>query len=252
MVIVTPVSHLTLTVESLKTISAYGSLEAREKPVPLGFESQVTFFHSEYEISMPWDNSMKTALINKIENFEFLKGVSFHMVSRFKKYKIIDGVAVGIGKPLSEECLMGHARRNIKWLKEVFVDKIIMVENNNDLGTSAYCTVTDPNFISRIVFENDIFFLYDHAHAMISAFSRQIPFLDYFHELPIEKTKQVHLSQPSFKNNIAKDSHNLPTLDQLNFCVENLDKNNIAYTVEFYKSLDELETFLDRLKGLLK
>ena len=127
-----------------------------------------------------------------------------------------------------------------------------MVENNNDLGTSAYCTVTDPNFISRLVFENDIFFLYDHAHAMISAFNRQIPFLDYFRELPIEKTKQVHLSQPSFKNNIAKDSHDLPTLDQLNFCVENLDKNNIAYTVEFYKSLDELESFLDRLKGLLK
>ena len=127
-----------------------------------------------------------------------------------------------------------------------------MVENNNDLGTTAYSIVTDPNFIRRIVFENDIYFLYDHAHAMISAFNKKLPFLNYFNKLPLERTKQIHLSNPSFKNNVAKDSHNLPTLKQVKFCVKQLEKTAIAYTVEFYKSLDDLEMFPAKLKVILK
>ena len=126
-----------------------------------------------------------------------------------------------------------------------------MVENNNDLGTSAYSVVTNPDFISRVVVENDIHFLYDHAHALISAFNNQIPFLDYFHKLPLERTKQVHLSQPSFENQIAKDSHDLPTSEQVNFCIDQLDATAIAYTVEFYKSLADLQTCLDKLKVVL-
>ena len=100
---------------------------------------------------------MKVALIKKVEDFSRLKGLSFHMVTRFENYKIVNGVAHGVGNPLNEECLFDNAKRNIKWLKEMFVDKIIMVENNNDLATSAYFVVTNPNFISRVVFEKDIF-----------------------------------------------------------------------------------------------
>ena len=159
---------MTTTQETLKKVSGYGSLEARDNIVPVGFQDQVTFFHSDYEVIKPWNNKMKASLIKKVEKFSSLKGLSFHMVTRYKTYDVIEGVAHGIGDHLSEKDLMKNTTKNVTWLKETFNSKVIMVENNNDLGTSAYSVVTNPDFISRVVVENDIL-LYDHAHALISA-----------------------------------------------------------------------------------
>lgn len=205
-------------------------------------------YHSELELTREWSDEEKNNLLNFIEKFPNLKGVSFHIVTRYPFYEMVNGVAFGKGNPMNETTLLLNAEVNANWFKEKMPKLILMVENNNDLGSDAYEIVTDANFLNKIVLSNDIYFLYDHAHALISSYNKKIKFEEYFKSLPISKTKQVHLSEPSFKNNIAIDSHLAPSTSQIDFCKINFQYSDVYLTIEFYNSLYELNLSLRTLK----
>lgn len=250
--IVTPISHLSTNDLFLDTVLKYGALEARDHFVLPKHFSHIVLYHSELELQKCWDDSCKEQLRQKLSLYWNLQAISFHMVTCFPTYILENGVAQGIGDQLSTETMLMNAFENCNWLKKYFPDLKILVENNNDLGSSAYDIVTDPGFISRIVLENDINFLYDHAHAMISAFNRRTPLNTYVDNLPNQKLLQIHLSEPSFSNDMAIDSHNPPSMKQLEFCMSRFKNKAIYFTVEFYKSLTELETCIRTLQGHLK
>ena len=248
MPIITPISHLSSEKYFFKKVLRFGLLEVRDNSNFIGYEDYITMYHSEFELTQPWSEKDKEKLKNFIPKFPFLKGISFHMVTKYCSYTFIDGVAHGKGKPLSENSLLNNASNNVKWLKENFPKLLFLLENNNDLGSDAYDIVTNPNFIKKLVLDNDIHFLYDHGHAMISSFNQNISLQEYFDKLPISRVQQVHLSEPTFLNNIAKDSHLAPSSSQIKFCIKNFGSLIQGYTIEFYKSLSGLEDSLNELK----
>ena len=70
----------------------------------------------------------------------------------------------------------------------VFGNKVdIAIENNNFYPTDAYRDVTDAKFISEIVSENNIKFLFDIAHAKVTCFNKNINFERYKSNLPMDR-----------------------------------------------------------------
>ena len=246
--IITPISHLCEEKAFFEVVLKYGELEVRDSSEFKGYERFVSMYHSELELTQKWSLEEKRKIIYFIQKFPNLKGLSFHVVTRYPSYQIIQGVAHGQDIPMQEETLLQNAEINVNWLKEKLPRLILMIENNNDLGSDAYKIVTDANFLNKLVSSNNINFLYDHAHAMISAYNQKINFRKYFSELPISRVRQVHLSEPSFENGIAIDSHLAPSTSQIKFCVNNFKINTISFTIEFYKSINELEKSLKILK----
>ena len=83
---------------------------------------------------------------------------------------------------------------------------------------------------------------------MISAYNKNIKFSNYFLDLPISMVRQIHLSEPSFYKGVAYDSHLAPSNSQIEFCVNKFKHNDIMFTIEYYKSLNNLEFSLKTLK----
>ena len=138
MPIITPISHLSAEPDFFKKILKFGPLEVRDHSKFEGYEHSVIMYHSEFELTQKWFDTQKRTLYNFISKFPNLKGLSFHMVTRYPSYKLVEGIAQGIGEALCEDTLLKNAEENVWWLKEKFPKMIFMVENNNDLGNDSY------------------------------------------------------------------------------------------------------------------
>ena len=246
--IITPISHLSKEKGFFQLLLKFGSLEVRDHSKFKGYEKFVTMYHSELELTQEWSQEKKNIFLNFVHKFINLKGISFHVVTRYDTYEIVKGIAYGRGNALDENTLLKNAEINVKWLKEKLPNIILMVENNNDLGSDAYEIVTDAKFLNKLVTINKINFLYDHAHAIISAYNKNMEFNDYFSDLPTSEIRQIHLSEPSFHKGVAYDSHLAPSNAQIKFCLNKFKQVDIIYTIEFYESLHNLEISLKTLK----
>jgi uncharacterized protein (UPF0276 family) len=87
---------------------------------------------------------------------------------------------------------------------------VVAVENLNFFPFPAYQHVCEPNFICDIVRDNDIKFVLDVAHAVISGRNLGIPPLDYILGLPLEHVAEIHLSEPAYRDSRWCDSHGPP------------------------------------------
>ena len=117
------------------------------------------------------------------------------------------------GIKISVEELKRNAQTNINTIKEIFGKDIsISVENNNYYKTEAYDYVTDPDFISSIVYDNDINFLFDISHARISAYNSGVDYCEYLLKLPLNRVNQIHISKEDVDSNgEVFDAHELPS-----------------------------------------
>ena len=68
---------------------------------------------------------------------------------------------------------------NIPKIKNILGDIEILIENNNYYPTKAYDIITDADFISNLVYDNNIGFLFDQAHAEITAHNQKIKYEEY-------------------------------------------------------------------------
>lgn len=247
--ILTPISHLSKNKNFLDTVIKYGKLESRDISISnTKLYKYIIFHHFDFEITKFWSSLDRQKIKQIILKFPNLIGISFHMITNCKNYKIQNGKAIFIDGYLSDKELKDNSSINVNWIKSNFKDLLILIENNNDLGEDTYKTVTDPDFITEITILNDIFFLYDHAHAKISAHNQKISFNDYFHRLPINKVKQVHLSKPIINKFETIDAHLPPDLNQIKFCISKFSNLDVFFTIEYYKSLNILNKKLDLLK----
>lgn len=251
-ILVTPVSHLSTNKRYFDSVLRYGYLEGRDEFSAGDHCDFVKVFHSEYQIHVEWTSQDRLQLVSKLNLYSNLEAVSFHMATRFRRYGVYDGVAAGIGEPMTAEAMLNAADMNIRWFRSVFTNIKVLVENNNDLGGEAYSLVTDPVFISEVVAANKIHFLFDYAHALISSYNQRVGFWKYFSQLPVDNILQVHLSEPGFVNGIAKDAHEIPCDSQIEFCLNQLNPNVKYYTIEYYKSLRILENCLSRIEEFLR
>ena len=140
------------------------------------------------------------------------------------------------------------------WLRSFLNPRILIaVENNNYFPTEAYQMVTDGDFITQIVEENDLEFLFDIAHAKITAHNRSLDYSDYLKTLPIDRTVQIHISRYEIKNGLARDAHKLPDEKTWQEVKILLDKIPVRYaTIEYYKDYDGLVRGLKKLRDLVE
>lgn len=182
------------------------------------------------------------------KNCDTLKFLSIHLLSQFKKTIEKNKKLFGIGKPLAKNKLLAKTKKNIRFLKKLFPKTKILIENNNDLGTSAYKKVTEPILFSKIISFSKAGILLDLAHAQISARNQKKNLKEYLQSLDKSNIYGLHLSRPCLQRKIY-DSHWLPNLSQVNFLNQNKKTFNIEFvTIEYYKNFKKLNSFLRKIK----
>ncbi len=249
--IATPVSHFFKDIEVRKKLITYSDvLELRDNDIQ--FDSVKSFiYHSEFNILANWTSKEEEKLLELNKKYHF-KAISFHLLSRYQENEIINNAFIGIGKPMTILNMKKNASSNIKLIRKVFKKNIpILVENVNHLLTDAYDIITETNFIKEIVELNDIYLLFDLAHAQITCINMNLDFKEYIHELPIIRIKQIHLSGCEILDGKAQDSHDtLREKDWEIFKELAAQTSCLEYiTLEYYK--DE-KNFIVQLKKLRK
>jgi len=147
-----------------------------------------------------------------------------------------------------------NTEKNISIIKNILgKDVLIAIENNNFYPTPAYENVCDPSFLRDLVFDNNINFLFDNAHAKVSSHNLGVDYDDYKNQLPLEKMVQIQFCQPSIpekKEETALDVHEIPDAKNVDEVLNMSTSFNIQYiTPEYYKDFDKLVEFLKSLRS---
>ena len=158
-----------------------------------------------------------------------------------------------VGKRLSSQEMLEHAATNTLWLKSTLGDQIKFgLENNNYYPTPAYEIVTDGDFITEVIRQNDLYLLLDIAHAMVTSHNMKIEYLEYVKSLPLDRLIQLHICVPELPpKGIGIDAHNSPDLAMEQRVVDTiLEYPQIQFlTIEFYKDKDILIKCIESLQN---
>ena len=253
--IATPVSHLFKDKTQAFQIEKYSDcLEGRDHSPESNLSAQELFhcdlqpIHIFNESNFEYIETIKKVRSN-------LKLVSFHMASCYDQPEIEDGKFVPGGRLFTREEMKANVTYNIKRIKKILgTDILIAVENNNYYKTDAYNIVCDPDFIKEVVIENNIFFLFDIAHAHVSSANMGVRYKQYRDALPLENIVQVHICKSSSRLTEVYDAHIEPDIEEWNEIAYLFSKSiDITYfTIEYYKDPIILVKVLGELKDLLK
>ena len=252
----TPISHLFENKDYSKIIIDNSDcLECRDRSI-VSLEKQQELFHCELQPIHQWSNEEFEYLQTIKNTKEDLKLITFHMASSCDNPIIKNNMFELGGKEYTKEELLINAKHNFEKIKKIFGDDIIIaVENNNYYPTYAYKYITDTNFISKVVYDNNINFLFDIAHAKVTCYNQNINFEKYKEQLPLDKMIQIHICSYDIDTdkNMAFDAHNYPDDDEL-LEVKKLISNykDVKYlTVEYYRDIENLEKSLKKVRKLI-
>ena len=253
MELATPISKLFDSREwAERIIDASDCLECRAESPPLKYPKQ-HLFHFDLNIIHEWNREQKDYLYLAILSKPELKLITFHMASSYRNASFKDGMFFPNGRPYSREELLLNAEENITWLHAFIGEDIsIGVENNNYYPIPAYRYVSDGDFITQVVVDNNISFLFDIAHARITAHNKGISYEDYRSTLPLNFVIQLHICKHGInEKNLAWDAHELPDESILQEIEEIINRHPFKYlTIEYYKDIDNLLQILGRCKKL--
>ena len=237
--IATPISHLFKNEADAKLIVSHSDcLESRDhSPKEENIELH-ELFHFEIQIIHPIDEDGFKYIEQSIRSKPHIKLASFHVASCCDKPVLIDGVFQLGGTEYNYDELQQIAALNIARIRTFMPEgMLICVENNNYLHSPAYKYVIESRFLNDLIIGNDIYFLYDIAHAHISAVNMGISFEEYYQGLPISRTRQAHICKFGMKSATeAFDAHYAPDemiYSELRKVIEQSDMQYV--TVEYYK-----------------
>ena len=253
--IATPISHLFDEPIHVQHIMDYSDcLECRDESLNVSLPGQEVF-HCGIQPIHKLDENDFYYLENIAKSKPNLKLITFHAASSCNK-PYIEGHMFRLGGvQYSREEMLGNAMENISRIKAIFGLQIsVAIENNNYYSTEAYRWITDADFIRQIVYENDMFLLFDIAHARITAHNRKLNYEDYKSMLPLDKMVQIHICRHSVdENNIAYDDHDLPGKEEWEELKNLISVGcNIKYlTIEYYKDTNKLIKSLKEIRGII-
>ena len=252
MKIATPISHLFKDKEwAERIIASSDCLECRDHTIDYNYHGQEVF-HSDLQPIHIWRQKEVNYLLDIKKRKTDLKLISFHLATCFDNPTIENHKFVAGGRKLLPEELLSNAIINLNKAKEILGANVLLaIENNNNLGTEAYDYVTEPDFINTVINKNNIWFLFDIAHARISSFYKKMSFEKYANLLPLDRTIQIHISRYGYNDqNEMIDAHELPGENEIGEVKVLLAKYKcIKYlTVEYYKDIEHLLVFLNLVR----
>ena len=255
----TPISHLFENKGYEKIIVKNSDvLECRDRSID--YENHINkqeLFHCELQPIHEWGNVEWDFLQNIKDTKPNLKLLTLHLASCCDKPSLVNGRMFELGgREYTREEMKDFAKNNLTKIKNIFGAGVdIAIENNNYYPTEAYRDVTEAGFISEIVNENNLRFLFDMAHAKVTCFNKNINFEKYKKELPLDRIIQVHICSYSIDDelNQAYDAHNYPNDEELLEVSKIISKyKNVEYlTVEYYRDIENLEISLKKVKELV-
>lgn len=254
MLIATPISTLFRQRKEIEIVKKYSDcFECRDMSFRYKIPKQY-LYHSEMSLVTNWTAKERHFLQRIKKNKQELKLISFHLLSCFSEPIVSGRMFHPGGTKYSGKEMFHIAEENIATVRTLFGKIVdIAVENNNYYPTEAYDIVTDGDFLSKIVRQNNIQFLFDISHAKITSHNRNINFDTYIQELPLEHCIQIHISGHTIENGIAYDSHEMPSESGYQFLQVFLEENkNIRYiTIEWYKSISGLITAISKTRDII-
>ena len=254
----TPVSHLFENKEYEGVIVKNSDvLECRDRSIDYdNYIDKQELFHCELQPIHEWGD-VEWRFLQKIKDTKpNLKLLTLHSASCCDK-PLINGRMFELGgREYTREEMKSFAKINFLKIKDIFGNSVeIAIENNNYYPTEAYRDVTEAGFISEIVNENNLRFLFDIAHAKVTCFNKNINFEKYKRELPLDRVIQVHICTYGIDDelNQAYDAHSYPNDEELLEVSKIIEKyENVKYlTVEYYRDIENLEISLEKVKGLV-
>ena len=255
--IATPISHLFDDKDQAeRLISLSDCLECRDRSIETAFPEQCAF-HSDIQLVHTFSDSDVRRLEKIARQKTELKLISFHAATSCRDFVLRNGrfyMTGGINS--TRDDLLRHADRNVDKVRSIFGDKVLIaLENNNYFPTEAYHHITDASFLTKVVKENGIKFLFDISHARITSLNRKIPYNEYVGGLPVAQTIQLHLSNYGIDDSgLAFDNHDLPLNEQQwidAIAVMNNSPELHYLTIEYYKDIAVLEGLLNYARGVI-
>ena len=197
MKIVTPISNLIKNIKNYNNIlNVSDYFELRHYNFDFINKDKILFLHSDIQVNHILTDKDLLELTAIIKKYNKIRYISFHLASNYKNPKINLHKIFEIGSnKTTREKMIKNAYINFETLKKKFPNMVFSVENNNFFNTGAYEHVTSPDFISEIVSNSNIDFLFDVSHALITSYNTNVSFEDYFLKLPLKKISQIHLSR---------------------------------------------------------
>ena len=109
-----------------------------------------------------------------------------------------------------------------------------------------------PELLGQVIERTGCGLLLDLGHARIAANQTHLPVYDYLDRLPLEKTRQIHISGPRLRNGALYDAHQ-PLVDEdyrlLEWALAHTDPEVV--TLEYYQEKEPLRQQLTRLAAML-
>ncbi len=163
-------------------------------------------------------------------------------------------------------------KQNIKYFRETFGKKLILENTPLRKNKLNRAILQDPEFISKIVYDNDIGFLFDISHARASAKVLNMTLEEYVSKLPMDKCVEIHLAgmfdYPDISNAEVRKKYTPKQLELVEYYINNIGKSfdnhgkmndedylflekllkeykNIEYITLEYGSINYLEEFND-------
>lgn len=250
----TPISHQLSDVTTAKDVLALSDcLECRDKSIDSELERQY-LFHCDIQPIHELKYKEIIYLERIHEKKKELKLLTFHVASNCDCPTIKNMMFFSGGRTYTRDEMLRNTEKNIKTIRGIFGNIKIAVENNNYYPTDAYSTVTDPEFLYDIVCGNDIYFLFDMAHAKVSSINRKEDYYEYVGKLPITRAIQMHIVKHSVDSvsGIAYDTHMLPDDEVFRDVADFISRySGIEYlTLEYYKERDGIIRSLERLRKI--
>lgn len=251
--IAAPISHLFKQGQyAEKIIMLSDCLECRQWCINARHPKQ-ELVHFDINIIHYWNRKLKYYIKRSINSKIHLELVTFHMASLYDAPLIIKGMYQPGGRKYSRQELLENAKQNIIWLRSILPENVLIgVESNNYYPTPAYNYITDGDFITQVVEENSIKFLFDIAHGKITAHNKSMAYNEYRAMLPLNKTIQVHISNHKInRQNIAIDAHEIPDDEIYHEVKDLITSYPIKYlTIECYHDFEKVIHTMDRFRQL--
>jgi uncharacterized protein (UPF0276 family) len=252
--IASPISHLFHDLDDSLLISSYSDcLECRDHSPAFEISKQQLFHFEIQPIHKLRQDDFD--YIEKIINEKYnLELISFHMATCYQSPGIKDRIFVPGGYKYELNEMIDNSIKNFSKIKSITgTDISIAIENNNYYKNEAYEVIAEPEFIKQVVSINKINFLFDIAHAKVSARNMGISYLNYVQMLPMEEVVQLHICKYGIENKLAYDAHFAPDDEEYEEIVRliSICKKLKYFTIEYYKDTLELMNCLTSLKKIL-
>ncbi|MCC6166861.1 MAG: DUF692 domain-containing protein [Caldilineaceae bacterium] len=226
----------------------------KEKEARLLAERFPVILHG-IELSVGTDSPISEEYLDKVHQVASWTNPKF--VSEHIAYTQVPGLNIGQLTPLSfNEATVAATVHNIRHVASTFTCPFA-VENISYYFLVPPTTMTEAEFISRVVDESGCWLLLDLTNVQNNAVNNQLDHLDFLDHIPLDHVIQIHLAGGDTFEGILLDTHSHPVppdvFDMLQYVAPQMPnlKCVMIERDQEYPPMSELLAELDHVREIL-